>query len=283
MKWLVEKIYFNAMVQVSLLTVAFIAAYWVPLSSLVNTWMTNDDYSYGILIPFISFYLVWEKRDQLRHIPVKIFLPALPLLFLFILVSLYGVLGSSGHVARPALPALIFLFALFCFGMAITKQILLPLVFFVFMIPLPTILDRTIGVFLKSLSSQLGGMMLRLLGYSVHVSGNIIDLGVTQLQVVDACSGLRFLFPLIALGIIYAYYFEKTLWKRILLVLSTIPIAIFSNVLRIAITGVLTYNYGTEMAEGFFHDFEGWVIFMAAFFFCLYSVCSFACFHLHLF
>ncbi|MBF0235368.1 MAG: VPLPA-CTERM-specific exosortase XrtD [Desulfamplus sp.] len=267
MKERIEQYFSNTMLQVVILIGAFIAAYRVPISSLVNTWMTNDDYSYGILIPFISFYLIWEKREQLRKVPVKTFWPVLPLLFLFVLVSLYGVLGSSGHVARPALPVLIFLFAMFCFGIAMTRQILLPLIFFVFMIPLPTILDRTIGVFLKSLSSELGGQMLRLLGYSVHVSGNIIDLGVTQLQVVDACSGLRFLFPLIALGIIYAYYFEKTLWKRILLVLSTIPIAIFSNVLRIAITGVLTYKFGTEMAEGFFHDFEGWVIFMAAFFF----------------
>ena len=135
------------------------------------------------------------------------------------------------------------------------------------MVPLPVVLDRTIGVFLKYISSQLGGMIVRASGLSVYVSGNVIDLGVTQLQVVDACSGLRFVFPLVALGILYAYFFEKILWKRVFCVVATLPIAILTNGLRIGTTGILTHYIGPEVAQGFFHDFSGWAIFMVAFVF----------------
>ena len=254
----------NPAAQAVILALAFVGAYYVPFSSLYHTWMTNDDYSYGLLIPLISFYFLWEKKNILKNTPVKPFWPALPVLVLFVILSIYGILGSSGHISRPALPVLIILFAVFCFGIEIFKKAALPLCFLVFMIPLPTVLDRTVGVFLKSVSSQMGGLFLQALGYSVHVSGNVIDLGVTQLQVVDACSGLRFLFPLVALGVVYGYFFERVMWKRVACVLITPPIAILTNILRIGIAGILTYNFGSGMAEGFFHDFQGWAIFMVS-------------------
>ncbi|MCG8551363.1 MAG: EpsI family protein [Desulfobacterales bacterium] len=250
--------------QGTLLLCLFIGAYFVPLSALYHTWMTNDDYSYGLLIPFISGYLFWEQKNELQRISIQSFWPIFPVLVFFVAVSLYGVLGSSGHVARPAIPVLIVLFSLFCFGKAFFKKVWLPLCFTVFMVPLPTVLDRTVGVYLKSVSSEMGGAFLRIMGYSVYVTGNVIDLGVTKLQVVDACSGLRFVFPLIALGIVYGYFFEKVTWKRVVCVVVTIPIAVFTNVLRIGIAGILTYQWGSEMAEGFFHDFQGWAIFMVA-------------------
>ncbi|MCD4676523.1 MAG: EpsI family protein [Desulfobacula sp.] len=253
--------------QGSILLLIFVGAYFVPFSSLYNTWMTNDDYSYGILIPFISAYFLWDKKQSLRDVTIQSCWPVFPVLLFFVLLSIYGVLGSSGHISRPALPVLIVLFAIFCFGKDLFKRISLPLCFLIFMIPLPTVLDRTIGVYLKTISSQLGGMFLRGCGYSVYVSGNVIDLGVTKLQVVDACSGLRFLFPLMALGVIYGYFFERVVWKRVACVLITIPIAILTNILRIGIAGLLTYNFGSKMAEGFFHDFQGWAIFMFSFVF----------------
>lgn len=249
------------------LLLLFIGAYFIPFSSLYNTWMTNDDYSYGVLIPFISAYFLWEKKNSLKGVTIQSCWSVFPLLLLFVLLSVYGVLGSSGHISRPVLPVLIVLFAIFCFGIDLVKRISLPLCFLVFMIPLPSVLDRTIGVYLKTISSQLGGMFLRVCGYSVYVSGNVIDLGVTKLQVVDACSGLRFLFPLLALGVVYGYFFERVVWKRVAFVLVAVPIAIFTNILRIGITGLLTYNFGSKMAEGFFHDFQGWAIFMVAFVF----------------
>lgn len=243
----------------------FIAAYWFPLKGIVHTWMTNDDYSYGFLIPAVSGYLFWDMRDRLNDLRLKNHWAILPLLVLMVLLSLYGILGSSGNIARPAVPLLFTLFFIFCFGMEAFKRFYLPICFLIFIVPLPAFLDRTIGVILKGVSSQLGGIIIRACGLSVNVSGNIIDLGVTKLQVVDACSGLRFLFPLFALSIIYAYFFEQSKWKKLVCFAAVLPIAIFANGLRIGITGILTEFFGPKMAEGFFHDFSGWLIFLVAF------------------
>ena len=108
----------------------------------------------------------------------------------------------------------------------------------------------------------------------MHVSGNVIDIGVTQLQVVDACSGLRYLFPLIALGMVYVYFFERVLWKRVFCVAATIPIAVLTNGLRIGVTGIMTKFLGAKAAEGFFHGFSGWLLFLASFA-CLFIVGGF--------
>jgi len=255
----------NLWIRIVILLVLFIGAYWVAIKGIVDTWIENDDYSYGFLIPIISLYLFWDKRQYLRSVEVRSCWAVFPLLVFFVLLSLYGILGSSGNISRPAIPILIILFSAFYLGLQVVRKAILPLAFLIFMVPLPAVLDRSIGVFLKSLSSTLGGAFIRLFGMTVYVSGNIIDLGVTQLQVVDACSGLRFVFPLVALGVVYSYFFEHILWKRVFCVLVTIPIAVFTNVLRIGITGILTNLYGVEMAQGFFHGFSGWAIFMVAF------------------
>jgi exosortase D (VPLPA-CTERM-specific) len=247
------------------LLVLFLAAYWVPFRSMINTWWTNEDYSYGFLVPLISLYLLWDRREVFRKLAVGSSWVVFPILLVFYLLALYGILGSSGNIAMPAVPILVLLFTAFVFGLDTLRRLFLPLVFLIFMMPVPAVLERTIGVFLKSVSSKMGGALISLAGISVHVSGNIIDIGVTQLQVVDACSGLRYLFPLIALGLLYSYFFEKALWKQVLCVLATIPIAILMNALRIGITGVLANYLGVSTAEGFFHGFSGWLIFLAAF------------------
>ncbi len=259
-----RKITGNIGLKVILLFGLFILAYWVPLKGIAHGWFENEDYSYGVIIPFAAAYFLWEKRNSLAGIPIRSSWKTLPLLIGLVLISIYGILGSSGNISRPAIPFLIILFVVFCFGVDLARHLTLPLGFLIFMVPLPNFLDRTLGVFLKSVSSQLGGGFIRLLGIPVHVSGNVIDLGVTQLQVVDACSGIRFLFPLVALGILYAHFFVRNKWKKWACVLATIPIAILTNGLRVGITGILTNIYGVKAAEGFFHALSGWAIFMVS-------------------
>ncbi len=269
---LIKDIRFSAAILLAL----YIAAYWIPLTTIVNTWMKNDDYSYGFLVPFISAYLLWDMRGRFTGVQIKSSWAVFPILVFFVLLSIYGILGSSGNISMPSMPLLIICFTAFYFGINITLKAILPLGFLIFMVPIPSVIERTIGVFLKSISSKLGGEIIKLFNISVNVSGNIIDLGVTQLQVVDACSGLRYLFPLFALGIIYAYFFERATWKRIFCVLATIPIAIMTNALRIGVTGILTDQYGPSVAQGFFHGFSGWVLFMVAFFFLFLIGCILA-------
>ena len=247
------------------LFVLFIVAYWVPIKTLVTIWLTNEDYSYGFLIPIVSAYLLWEKRKELGNLEIKSSWVVLPLLLIFYLLSLYGTLGSSGNISLPSIPILIILFTAFCFGIALTKSLALPLGFLIFMVPVPSSVELSLGIFLKAVSSTMGGLIIRAADIPVFVNGNVIDIGVTQLQVVDACSGMRYLFALLALGVLYAYFFERVTWKRIFCVLATIPIAILTNALRIGATGILANSYGAGVAEGFFHGFSGWAIFMVAF------------------
>jgi len=252
-------------VQIFTLSVFFVTAYWVPLKVMVNTWRNNEDYSYGFLIPLISAYLFWEKRKVLREISLQGFWGILPILVFFVLFSLYGILGSSGNISMPSIPILIILFTGFCFGIESVRKLILPLGFLFFMIPLPPIIDRYIGLYLKTISSKLGGALIGLFDIPVHVSGNVIDLGVIQLQVVDACNGLRYIFPLLALGILYAYFFERVAWKRIFCVLITVPLGVLINALRIGVTGILANSFGRQFSEGFFHAFSGWILFVTAF------------------
>jgi len=249
---------------VALLAV-FVAAYWVPLKTIVSIWWTNEDYSYGFLIPLLSAYILWDKRDAIKRMHVRSSWSVFPVLVFFVLLSLYGILGSSGNISMPSVPVLTILFAAFYFGWTSLKELIVPLGFLVFMIPVPPIIESHLGLFLKIISSRMGGAIIGMMNIPVHVSGNVIDLGITRLQVVDACSGMRYLFALLALGVVYAYFFEKAAWKRVVAVLSTIPIAVVTNGVRIGITGILTDKYGAAVAEGFFHGFSGWVLFMVSF------------------
>ena len=251
--------------QIFVLTALFFTAYWVPLRSMAAIWIENEDYSYGFMIPLASAYMLWEKRKSLSAIPVRSAWSGLPVLLLFTLLSLYGILGSSGNISMPSVPVLIVLFTLFCFGVEAVKRLILPLGFLIFMVPLPAVIERYLGLNLKAISTRLGGAFISLCNVPVNVSGNIIDLGVMQLQVVDACSGMRYIFPLLALGILFAHFFEQAFWKRTVCVLVTIPVGILFNALRIGLTGVLMDRFGPRVAQGFFHDLEGWVVFVFAF------------------
>ena len=144
------------------------------------------------------------------------------------------------------------------------KIILFPLILILTMFPPPYFLNTRISLKLKLVSSQLGVGIMQFCGMSAYREGNVIDLGFTQLQVVDACSGLRYLFPLIVLGILLAYFYKAAFWKKAVLVISTVPISIVVNGIRIALVGMLYPIFGPKVAEGFFHDFAGWFIFMVS-------------------
>ena len=138
-----------------------------------------------------------------------------------------------------------------------------PLVYLVFMIPIPPFLQNKLSGLLQLWSSALGVSVIELFGISVYLEGNVIDLGNYQLQVVEACNGLRYLYPLASFGFLLAYMYQAPLWQRAFIFLSSIPITVLMNSFRIGVIGVLVEHYGIAHAEGFLHDFEGWVVFMA--------------------
>jgi exosortase D (VPLPA-CTERM-specific) len=233
------------------------------LQPLVMTWISSEEYGYGFFVPAVIAFLIWQKRDVLERLPfdgswigLGLVLIGVSLLFIGELSTLYIVIQYSLLIVLAGL-------ALTFMGWRGFKLIAIPLLLLFFMIPLPTFVYQGLSAETQLLSSQLGVAIIRLFGISVFLEGNVIDLGTYKLQVAEACNGLRYLFPLMTLGFIAAYLFKGALWKRALLFLSTIPITILMNSFRIAVIGVLVEHWGVSMAEGFLHDFEGWVIFMA--------------------
>ncbi|MDT8283727.1 MAG: VPLPA-CTERM-specific exosortase XrtD, partial [Gammaproteobacteria bacterium] len=153
--------------------------------------------------------------------------------------------------------------ALLFMGWPAFKIILGPLLLLFLAVPLPNFIFNNLSADLQLISSEIGVAVIRAFGISVYLEGNVIDLGKYQLQVVEACSGLRYLFPLISLAIISAFIYQAAMWKRAVIVLSSLPITVLMNSFRIGVIGVLVEYWGIEQAEGFLHDFEGWIVFMA--------------------
>ena len=239
-----------------------IGIYYSTLTWLIFHDWARKDYSYCYLIPFIVLYLVWEKRKSLLEISsMSSWLGLIP----FLLGLFFFWLGElGGEIFSIYISIWLVVFGLSWLHMGSKKLRILAFPFFIAlaMFPLPSFFNNKLTLHLKLISSQLGVAMMQLFGMSAYRDGNIIDLGFTQLQVVDACSGLRFLIPLLILSILLAYFFRATLWKKAIIVLSSVPLSIVTNSLRIAITGLLYEAWGAKVAEGFFHGFSGWFIFM---------------------
>ena len=225
----------------------------------------REEYSHGILIPVISAFLLWQRRPQFDQLPFTGSWAGVGIVALGIAIFFVGSMASITTIDAYALVVVICGSVLAVTGWAAFRLALPPLALLFLMNPLPAFLFNNLSSMLQLVSSQIGVAVIRLFGISVHLAGNVIDLGNYQLQVVEACSGLSYLFPLLTLGMIVIALIRSALWIRIVIVLSTIPITVLMNSFRIGVIGVLVDQFGIAQAEGFLHDFEGWIIFMACF------------------
>jgi len=226
-------------------------------------WSTREEYGYGYIIPVISIFLIWQRKDVLMKEKFEPTFWALPILLFSGLIYFVGSVSTTHTLSQYALVITILGLAYGLLGWDVFKIVAIPLALLFFMVPLPPFLYSNLSGKLQLISSELGVAVIRLFGISVYLEGNVIDLGTYKLQVVEACSGLRYLFPLVSLSFIAAYLFKVEVWKRVIVFLSSIPITVMMNSFRIGVIGVLVEYYGIEQAEGFLHDFEGWIIFMA--------------------
>lgn len=236
--------------------------YRSTFSYLFSKW-NSDEFTYCYIIPFIVLYMIWEKRETLSHIPsVPSWAGFIPITIGIVCYWL-GELGGEFTILFISSWLVVVGLCWLHMGWQKLKAISFPLFFGLGMFVPPNAIYTPLSLKLKLISSQIGVYMLQLYGMSAFREGNIIDLGFTQLQVVDACNGLRYLIPLFMMGMLMAYYFRAPMWKKLFLVASTIPLSIFTNSLRIASVGILYQLMGADAAEGFFHEFSGWFIFMA--------------------
>jgi len=229
---------------------------------MVTSWYRNEAYGYAYLIPLITAFLIWQRKDRLMSLPFEGAWSALLIVVAGMMVYFAGRFSTITTLMQYAFLITLIGTVAALMGWKALRVILVPLLFLAFMIPLPQFFYNNLSSKLQLLSSQLGVDFMRLFNVSVYLQGNVIDLGVFKLQVVDACSGLRYLFPLMSLAFIAAYMFKGHFWKRLIIFLSSIPITVLMNSFRVGMIGILVNYWGIGQAEGFRHYFEGWVIFM---------------------
>ena len=233
------------------------------LLELVDRWYQQEEYSHGFLVPVVTLWLLWMRRAALRANIGQPSWYGLALIVLACVMNIMGELSAIFFFSQVGFVVALMGIVLSIGGYSLLRLAFVPIAFLLFAIPLPNIVNRALTLRLQLLSSSLGVFYIGIFGVPVFLDGNIIDLGNYKLLVAEACSGLRYLYPLLSLGFLAAYFFRAQMWQRVLVFLSSIPIAIGMNGLRIGLVAVLVERWGTEVAEGTLHFFEGWVIFLA--------------------
>jgi exosortase len=265
-------------------------AYVTVLVKLFNDWWTDENYSHGLLIPLIIGYILWTQRDKLSRSTAQ---PSLLLGVAAILFSLFalwaGVAGAELYTQRLSLILLLAGIVVYFWGLSLLRLLLVPFGLLFLAIPIPAIIFNKIAFPLQLFASRAAVWSMSMLGIPVLRNGNIIELkplnsfDTKKLEVVEACSGIRSLMTLVTLAVVFAYFTHTPsdnepgsggrfgwlksywFWRSAILVISAVPIAILTNAFRVSGTGVLAHYYGTEVADGFFHSFSGWAVYIVAF------------------
>ncbi|MET0752505.1 MAG: exosortase [Pyrinomonadaceae bacterium] len=261
---------------------ALVFLYAGVLAKLGKDWWTDENYSHGLLVPFVIGFIIWTEFDELKK-AVKS--PSFWLGFLTILFALFmllgGTLGAELFTQRISLVVMIAGIIVYFFGVRVLQFLVVPFLLLLLAIPIPQIIFNKIAFPLQIWASQAAIWGIRLFEVASVRKGNVIEIlpqGATQiiaLEVVEACSGIRSLMTLVTLALILAYFtrekseklpFYKNFdfWRTVLLMLSAIPIAILTNATRVTATGVLTYYYGKRATDGAWHDLAGWLVYLVA-------------------
>ncbi len=251
---------------VVLTVLLLVVATYEGLSQMVIRWIELEEFSHGFILPVVALYLAW-----LRFQPADVaasgtrYWPGVLLLLLGSLLALLGEMSAIFEVIQYGFVISLFGVIVVALGDRAFLRMMGPLVILFFMVPFPSFIYRNLSAQLQLWSSALGVEFIQLFDIPVFLEGNVIDLGSMKLQVVEACSGLRYLFPMMSLAYICAYIYQAPLWQRTIIFLSSMPITLIMNSIRIGAIGVTVEYWGQEMAEGFLHDFEGWIMFMFSF------------------
>lgn len=256
-------------IQASLVVVTFGGLLGLLYSGIVRDliwqWWDDANYSHGFLVPLVSGFLIWQRRGRLATLERQGSWLGLPVLLGGIAALVLGDFGAELFLTRSSLLVIVAGLILFHLGWQIFRAVAFPLAFLFFMIPLPATLFYTLTFPLQALAARNAASTLDLLGVPVLLDGNVIHLSQISLGVSEACSGIRSLMSLLALAVAWASLALPGRWARVALVASAVPITIVANVGRVVATGLIGQWWGVQYAQGFFHTFSGFVIFLFAF------------------
>jgi exosortase D (VPLPA-CTERM-specific) len=239
--------------------------YWRVAPRLVQQWASDDDYTHGFLILPLALYFVWNDRERLARLAVRPGWLGAGLLVVGLAMLVVGTVGAELFLRRSSIVVVVAGLVWLFLGWSWLTALAFPIVFLLFMVPLPAIVMNAIAFPLQLFAAQTATFCLQVGGIPVLREGNVITLADTTLEVAEACSGIRSLQALLALGAVYGYFTQRSTWKRWALLLLSIPIAIAANAFRVSGTGFLAHYFGSEMAQGFYHSFAGWIVFVVAF------------------
>src|SRR5947207_10037771 len=268
---------------------AILFTYAAVLVKLSGDWWSDENYSHGLLVPLIIGYILWSQRGKFAAQPARPSVLLGGLAVAFALFALWtGVAGAELYTQRMSLVLLIAGIVVYFGGLAFLRLILVPLLLLILAIPIPAIIFNKIAFPLQLFASRCAVWSMTVVGIPVLRQGNVIELkplnsfDTKKLEVVEACSGIRSLMTLVTLAVVFASFSHPPpknpartsglfgwlrsygFWRSTILVLSAIPLAMLTNALRVSGTGVLAHYYGTGVADGFFHSFSGWVIYIVA-------------------
>lgn len=239
--------------------------YWRVLSSLITQWGSDDNYSHGFLVVPLALYFAWERRDALRAASVRPGLGGLLVVAASLVVWAAGILGAELFLTRISIIGVIAGSIWFIWGWAHLRILLFPVAFLLLMVPLPSIIFNQIAFPLQLVASQAGEFVIASAGIPVLREGNVLQLPSRTLEVAEACSGIRSLVSLLMLAIVLGYFTERRMGARIAIAVAAVPIAILANAARVAGTGLAAEWVSPAAADGFFHTFSGWLVFIVAF------------------
>jgi len=251
--------------QITALSALFLIVFHHTILKLIGDWASDDNYSHGFLIPFIAGYMIWQKRDKLSAYTATPNMMGLLVLAAGMGMHIVGNVGAELFVMRVSIIVTLMGLSLYLLGKGITKEILLPLAYLIFMVPLPSIIWNQIAFPLQLFAAAVTEGVVDLIGIPILREGNILHLPSTTLEVVDACSGLRSLVSLLALSAAFAWFVDLSKPGKWLLFFSAVPIAIGVNVLRLMLTAMMAHWVSPDTAHGFLHDASGMFMFAIAF------------------
>jgi exosortase len=246
----------------ALVALLLIAIYFRIGTKLVSDWYNIPDDSHGFLVPLFSAFLLWDKRHALARTSVRPSWAGMSLILIGIATVFFGVYGAELFLSRISVLLILAGMVWTFFGLEMLREIRLPLAVLMLAIPFPEIIFNQITFPLQLFASKVASDLLPVLGVPVFREGNVIQLPVMKLEVAQACSGIRSLMSLFTLAVFYGYFLEKRTSGRWILALASIPIAVAANSLRIVGTGLCVQYWDPSKAEGFFHEFSGWVMFV---------------------
>jgi len=252
-------------IAIGLVLGALLLTYWNVIVSLVTAWYTDDNYSHGFFIVPLALYFAWERRAVLASTPIRPSMFGLVVVAGSLLLLIGGILGAELFLSRVSIVGSLVGAVLFLFGWRMLRELQFPLAFLLLMVPLPAIIFNKIAFPLQLLASNVGEYSISSMNIPILREGNVLILANATLEVAEACSGIRSLVSLFTLGLVFGYFVDQRFWVRAVIALSAIPVAIIANGMRVASAGVAAHNYGPAGAEGLFHEFSGWLVFVVAF------------------